>query len=102
MQNVSECRVRFEELQQHLWFDLLQVRTVLVALVFAALFSPSATFSQNTNGVLLATFNNPTPGIFEQFGYSVAGVGNDRVLIGAYQDNERWPTRPVEAGLHDG
>ena len=40
-----------------------------------------------TNGTLLTTFNNPTPETSDWFGLSVAAVGADRVLIGAYGDN---------------
>jgi hypothetical protein len=45
-----------------------------------------AAYLFSTNGTLLTTFANPTPEISESFGYAVAGVGNDRVLIGAYGD----------------
>lgn len=38
----------------------------------------------NTNGTLMTTFTNPTPAIFEYFGYSVASVGSEMVVIGAY------------------
>ena len=41
----------------------------------------------STDGALLTTFNNPTPGTNDYFGYSVATVGSDRVLIGAYFDD---------------
>lgn len=41
----------------------------------------------NTNGTLLATFFNPTPASSESFGYSVAAVGTDRVLIGTPNEN---------------
>jgi hypothetical protein len=40
-----------------------------------------------TNGALLTTFTNPTPAASEAFGYSVAAVGSDRVLIGAYNES---------------
>jgi hypothetical protein len=40
-----------------------------------------------TNGTLLTTFTNPTPAIADNFGYSVAVVGSDRVLIGAPWDD---------------
>lgn len=40
----------------------------------------------STNGTLLTTLNNPTPGTYDYFGWSVAAVGSTRVLIGAYQD----------------
>ena len=35
-----------------------------------------------TNGVRVMTFTNPTPVLNDFFGWSVAGVGSDRVLIG--------------------
>jgi hypothetical protein len=36
---------------------------------------------------LLTTFTNPTPAILDLFGYAVAAVGNERVLIGAPYDD---------------
>jgi hypothetical protein len=41
----------------------------------------------STNGTLLATFTNPTPVASEYFGWAVAAVGTDRVLIGAIGNN---------------
>ncbi len=41
----------------------------------------------NTNGTLLVTFTNPTPVKYDHFGISVATVGTDGVLIGAYADD---------------
>jgi len=41
----------------------------------------------STDGTLLTTFTNPTPQNSDLFGWSVAGVGTDRVLIGARKDN---------------
>lgn len=41
----------------------------------------------NTNGVLLATFTNPTPATSDNFGCSVAVLGDDRILIGADRDD---------------
>ena len=41
----------------------------------------------STNSTLLTTFTNPTPAVADYFGWSVAAVGTDRVLIGAYGDN---------------
>ena len=38
-------------------------------------------------GALLRTFPNPTPADFDEFGYSVAAVGADKVLIGAPYDD---------------
>lgn len=36
---------------------------------------------------LFTTITNPTPAVSDSFGYAVATVGTDRVLIGAYSDN---------------
>jgi hypothetical protein len=46
-----------------------------------------AAYLFSTNGTLLITFTNPTPAVGDGFGASVAAVGSDRVLIGAYGDN---------------
>lgn len=46
-----------------------------------------AAYLFSTNGSLLATFTNPTPAVRDYFGYSLAAVGVDQVLIGAYQDD---------------
>jgi hypothetical protein len=40
----------------------------------------------STNGALLTTFTNPVPTKYSRFGTSAAGVGSDRVLIGAIDD----------------
>jgi hypothetical protein len=45
--------------------------------------SAGAAYLFSTNGTLLTTFLNPTPAAFDDFGISVAAVGNDRVVIGA-------------------
>jgi hypothetical protein len=45
----------------------------------------------NTNGTRVATFLNPTPGAFENFGESVAAVGNNHVLIGSPNDQPGTP-----------
>lgn len=37
----------------------------------------------NTNGTLLTTFTNPFPDGGPEFGFSVAGIAGDRVLVGA-------------------
>jgi hypothetical protein len=42
-----------------------------------------AAYLYNTNGALLTTFTNPFPATGDNFGTSVAAVGNDRVLINA-------------------
>ena len=44
-----------------------------------------AAYLYSTNGTLLVTFTNPVPQQQEYFGYSVAGVGQDRVLVSAPQ-----------------
>lgn len=46
-----------------------------------------AVYLFHTNGLLITTFTNPTPADSDLFGYSLAAVGNDRVLIGAYEDD---------------
>ena len=46
-----------------------------------------AAYLFTTNGTLLTTFTNPTPVTADNFGYALAAVGSDRVLIGAYQDD---------------
>ncbi len=45
-----------------------------------------AAYLFGTNGALLLTVTNPTPAASDFFGYSVAGVGAERFLIGAYGD----------------
>jgi len=42
-----------------------------------------AAYLFSTNGTLLMTFNNPSPGKVSGLGYSVAAFGDDRVLISA-------------------
>ena len=46
-----------------------------------------AAYLFNTNGIILAIFTNPPPAAFDYFGWSVAAVGNDRVLIGSHLDD---------------
>lgn len=41
----------------------------------------------NTNGTLLATITNPAPAASDAFGISVAALGSDRILVGAYLDD---------------
>lgn len=41
----------------------------------------------STNGTLLTTITNPTPALNDGFGISLATLGNDRLLVGAYQDD---------------
>jgi hypothetical protein len=47
-----------------------------------------AVYVYSTNGTLIATFMNPTPNSFDNFGQSIAAVGQDRVLIGAGYNNQ--------------
>lgn len=46
-----------------------------------------AAYLLNADGTLLTAFSNPTPGANDQFGYAVAAVGSDKVLIGAVYDS---------------
>jgi hypothetical protein len=46
-----------------------------------------AAYLFSINGTLLTTFTNPTPADFDNFGNSVAAIGSDKVLIGAYSDD---------------
>jgi hypothetical protein len=48
---------------------------------------PGVVYLFNTDGALVATFNNPAPEGFDRFGHSLTAVGNDRVLIGAPEDS---------------
>ena len=41
----------------------------------------------DANGHLLATLTNPAPAVDDVFGYSVAGLGSDKIIIGAPSDN---------------
>ena len=45
-----------------------------------------AAYLFNTNGTLLTTFTNPFPVASDNFGFALAAVGSDRVLIGAIAD----------------
>ncbi len=47
-----------------------------------------AAYLFSANGALLTTFTNPTPRSDESFGISVAAVGADAVLIGAYFESD--------------
>jgi len=38
-------------------------------------------------GDLLFTINNPTPEVFDYFGYSIYSLPNGNILVGAYGDN---------------
>lgn len=41
----------------------------------------------STNGSLLKTFTNPSPSAYDSFGWSVAPVANNRVIVGAFGDS---------------
>ena len=60
-------------------------RVLIGAIDFAGLGDGRA-YLFSTNGTLITTFTNPTPANFDQFGSSVAALGNDRVLIGELAD----------------
>jgi len=46
-----------------------------------------AAYLFSTEGTLITTLTNPTPAVADLFGFSVAAVGKDQVLIGAFLDN---------------
>lgn len=50
-----------------------------------------AAYLFSTNGTLITTFTNQTPSANDAFGWSVAAVGKDQVLIGALFDNAGAP-----------
>ena len=52
---------------------------------------PGTAYLFHTNGTLLRTFLRPTSQAFAAFGFAVAAVGEDRVLIGAPGDNRAAP-----------
>jgi hypothetical protein len=47
-----------------------------------------AAYLYDLNGILLATYTNPTPASDDNFGIAVSGVGSDKVLVGAYRDDQ--------------
>jgi len=53
--------------------------------VLLALMVPASALAQGN--VLLTTITNPTPAVNDYFGWAVAGVGKDRVLIGGVWDD---------------
>ncbi|MBI3880942.1 MAG: hypothetical protein HY301_12900 [Verrucomicrobia bacterium] len=54
-----------------------------------------AAYLFSTDGTLLTTFTNPTPANGDKFGFAVAAVDNDRVIIGAFFDNQGAPNGGV-------
>lgn len=51
-----------------------------------AALNAAAAYLFATNGAHLLTFTNPAPTLDDEFGCSVAVLGHDRVLIGAWKD----------------
>ncbi|MBE0544785.1 MAG: hypothetical protein IH623_25895 [Verrucomicrobia bacterium] len=62
-------------------------RVLISAVDYGGVRGGGTAYLFNTNGTLLTTFINPNPAVYDYFGWAVAAVGTDRVLIGAYQDN---------------
>jgi hypothetical protein len=50
-------------------------------------FDVGSAYLYNLSGNLLTTFTNPTPSAYDVFGSAVAGMGGDKVLIGAPGDD---------------
>ena len=48
----------------------------------------SVAYLMSTNGALLATFTNPAPTFGDNFGFTVASVGTEYILIGAPCDDQ--------------
>jgi hypothetical protein len=59
---------------------------VLISAIFddAGAADAGAAYLFDTDGVLLTTFTNPAPSANDAFGTSLAALGTERVLIGAY------------------
>jgi len=49
----------------------------------------TASISSAQYATLITTFTNPTPAINDRFGYPVAALGPDKIVIGAYFDSTR-------------
>lgn len=62
--------------------DRQPVGASVMFLLLALLLSPGSVFAQGANPRLRTTFTNPTPAIYDNFGWSLTAVGHDRVLIG--------------------
>lgn len=58
---------------------------LLWTVAICGVIAPASALAQNPT--LLTTITNPTPAASDYFGYAVAAVGSDRVLVGAYSDN---------------
>ncbi len=50
-----------------------------------------AVYLFSTNGTFIGSIFNPTPAVSDYFGTSVAPLGKDRIVIGAYGDNAAGP-----------
>lgn len=61
-------------------------RVIISAIDSGAVRGGGTAYLFNTNGALITTFIHPNPAVNDYFGWAVAAVGTDRVLIGAYQD----------------
>lgn len=48
---------------------------------------PGGVYLFTTNGISLATFINPTPAAYDNFGWSAATVRSSCVIIGAYPEH---------------
>lgn len=64
--------------------DAVKFRLVKI-LDVVGLLAPFVCLAQT--GILITAFTNPVPSAFAEFGWSVATVGNDRVLVGAPADD---------------
>jgi hypothetical protein len=53
----------------------------------AGVTNAGAAYLFTTNGALITTFTNPSPASTDAFGITVAGLGTDRVVIGATRDD---------------
>jgi hypothetical protein len=53
-----------------------------------------AAYLFGTNGTLITTFTNPTPGYYDFFGAAIATLDSDRIIIGAYGDD----TEAIDVG----
>jgi hypothetical protein len=62
-------------------------RVIVSAGYNSAVGSAGAAYLFDSSGQLLATFTSPAPEASAQFGYSVAAVGDERLLIGAPYDD---------------
>ena len=72
----------------------LTARLALSALLSTISLQFPTASAQSVNATLLTTFTNPTPLLGDKFGSSIAGVGSDKILIGAVSDD----TAGVDAG----